>query len=400
VIKAGLAGGEQPKSVFASVVGAAKYSRVMAGGAALSGGEYFVGGQTGVSVQNSGRSPADGSSEAQNEGGDSGSGGADSLSSAQRGLLRLRSVMEHGCVRDWGDMERVWAHAYGEMRLSAEDHPVLLTEPALNPLPQRAKAAQVFFETFNVPALYVSNCAVLSLYASGRTTGLVLDSGEGVTHCVPIFEGFAVPHSMQRADLGGRDVTRHLAYLLRRGGRAFSHFTSAEMDEVRTIKEQTCYVSDDPAHEEEKLLSGKSDKPVSHRYRLPDGNLLELGAERFRAAEVLFRPDVAGFEIPGAHELVHFAAQRCDLDLRSTLYSNIVLAGGSTLFPGYGARLLAEVTALAPKDLKIKITAPQDRQFSTWTGGSILASLTTFNRMWVSAQEYDEDGAHALRKCF
>lgn len=234
--------------------------------------------------------------------------------------------------------------------------------------------------------------AVLSLYATGRTTGVVLDSGDGVTHAVPIYEGFAMPHSIMRADIAGRDVTRYLQLLLRKEGHNFH--TSAELEIVKTIKERACYLSINP-QKEETMETEKT------QYTLPDGSLLEIGPSRFRAPELLFRPDLIGEEFEGIHEVLSYAIQKSDMDLRRTLFSNIVLSGGSTLFKGFGDRLLSEVKKLAPKDIKIRISAPQERLYSTWIGGSILASLDTFKKMWVSKREYDEEGVRAVhRKTF
>ena len=153
---------------------------------------------------------------------------------ALKGLLSIRYPMDHGIVDDWSDMEKVWSHAYKELAVQSEQHPVLLTEAPLNPRKNREKAAQIFFETYNVPAFFVSMQAILSLYASGETTGLVLDCGDGVTHVVPVCSGFAVPSAILRADIGGRDLTRYLQLLLRRAGHTFH--TSSEMEIVRTIK--------------------------------------------------------------------------------------------------------------------------------------------------------------------
>uniref|UniRef100_A0A146KW21 Beta-centractin n=1 Tax=Lygus hesperus TaxID=30085 RepID=A0A146KW21_LYGHE len=256
----------------------------------------------------------------------------------------------------------------------------------------REKAAEIFFESFNVPALYVSMQAVLSLYATGRTTGVVLDSGDGVTHAVPIYEGFAMPHSIMRVDIAGRDVSRYLRLLLRKEGVNLK--TTAEFEVVRTIKEKACYLSPNPQKEE----SADTEK---FQYILPDGSTLDIGAARFRAPEVLFRPDLIGDECEGIHEVLVFAIQKSDLDLRRTLFQNIVLSGGSTLFKGFGDRLLAEIKKVAPKDIKIRISAPQERLYSTWIGGSILASLDTFKRMWVSKREFEDEGGRAIhRKTF
>eukprot|EP01117_Protostelium_nocturnum_P006859 TRINITY_DN2457_c0_g1_i1.p1 TRINITY_DN2457_c0_g1~~TRINITY_DN2457_c0_g1_i1.p1 ORF type:complete len:381 (-),score=144.08 TRINITY_DN2457_c0_g1_i1:44-1186(-) len=362
VLKAGFAGVNHPKVLFPSYVGRPKHVRVMAGSVE---GPHFIGKK------------------------------AEDL----RGLLKIKYPMEHGIVDDWLDMENIWQYAYNELRCQPEEHPVLLTEAPLNPKKNREKAAEVFFDTFNVPALYISIQAVLSLYASGRTTGVVLDSGDGVTHAVPIVEGFTMPHAIQRVDLAGRDITYALQRLMRRSGHYF--YTSAEREIVKSIKETSCYVALDPSKEEDVLESEKAAKPQSHSYKLPDGNVIELGAERFRAPEVLFHPDLMGEECNGIHECLVYSITKADLDLRKTLFSNIVLSGGSTLFPGFGERLLNEVRNLAPKGTKIKISAPPDRKYSTWMGGSILASLPTFKKIWISSQEYEEYGSSIVhRKTF
>lgn len=192
-----------------------------------------------------------------------------------RGLLSIRYPMEHGIVNDWNDMEKIWNHIYSKDELAtfSEEHPVLLTEAPLNPKKNREKAAEIFFESFNVPALYVSMQAVLSLYATGRVTGVVLDSGDGVTHAVPIYEGFAMPHSIMRNDIAGRDVTRYLKTLIRLEG--FNFRTTAEFEIVRMIKEKVCYLAGNLQKEE----SIDTDK-VS--YVLPDGNTLEVNFQQSR----------------------------------------------------------------------------------------------------------------------
>ncbi|KAF9174830.1 Actin-2 [Entomortierella chlamydospora] len=347
VIKAGFAGDDQPKCFFPSFVGRPKHVRIMAGAVE---GDVFIG----------------------------------KKAQELRGLLKIKYPIEHGIVQDWDDMEKIWQYIYSdELKTMSEEHPVLLTEAPLNPMRNREMAAQIFFETFNVPALFTSIQAVLSLYSSGRTTGVVLDSGDGVTHSVPVYEGFAIPHAIQRVDIAGRDVTEHLQLLLRKAGYHFH--TTAEKEVVRIIKEKTCYLPLYPAKEEKDAGEKKED------FMLPDGNMIKLGTERFRAPEILFNPEIIGQEYPGIHQVVVDSISRSDMDLRKSLYTNIVLSGGSTLCKGFGDRLLQEVKKLALKDIKIKISAPPERKYSTWIGGSILASLSTFKKMWVSAEEYQED---------
>ncbi|EOR00448.1 hypothetical protein E3P92_03512 [Wallemia ichthyophaga] len=365
-IKAGFAGEDHPSCFFpvgwrACGVGRPKHARVMAGSLE---GEQFIGRK------------------------------AQEL----RGLLKIKYPMEHGIVTDWEDMERIWSHIYAdELKALSEEHPVLLTEAPLNPRQNRDIAAQIFFETFNVPALFTSVQAVLSLYSSGRTTGLVLDSGDGVTHAVPVYEGFSMPHAIRRVDVAGRDVTYNLQMLLRRSG--FNLTTSAELEVVRTIKEKCCYVALNP-QKEEKEAASRGDNARKEEFKLPDGHTIRLGPERFRAPEILFNPELVGLEDAGVHQVVVDSINRSDLDLRKSLFGNIILSGGSTLTKGFGDRLLADVKRLALKDVKIKIYAPPERKYSTWIGGSILAGLSTFKKMWISAEAFAEDPDIVHKRAF
>lgn len=300
-------------------------------------------------------------------------------------------AMENGIVQNWGDMEKIWSFIYSRDNLNvvSEDHAVLLTEAPLNPFSNREKAAEIFFEALNVPALFCSIQAILSLYASGRTTGVVLDSGDGVTHVVPVYEGFALPHAVKRMDIAGRSITNYLQILLRRSGRVFT--TSSELEVVRQLKENCCVVAFNPTEQEKQVNA-------PFPYQLPDGTMVNLGPETFRAPEVLFQPELIGSECRGVHDCLVTSIMQTDMDLRKTLFSQIVLAGGSTMFPGFGDRLLNEVRkhSLSPKDMKIRIAAPPERLFSTWIGGSILASLSTFKSMWISKADYQEHGSRIL----
>ncbi|KAL2152590.1 hypothetical protein VTH82DRAFT_5774 [Thermothelomyces myriococcoides] len=353
-IRAGFAGEDVPKCHFPSWVGRPKHLRVLAG--ALEG-QVFIGEKAATEL---------------------------------RGLLKINYPLEHGIVTNWDDMEKIWQYVYEEgLNTDSEEHPVLLTEPPLNPRSNRDTAAEILFETFNVPAIYTSIQAVLSLYASGRTTGVVLDSGDGVSHAVPVFHGFTVPNSIRRIDVAGRDVTEYLQTLLRKSGYVFH--TSAEKEIVRLIKESVTYIARDPRKEEKEWAAAKLDQSKVAEYVLPDGNKLKIGAERFRAPEILFDPEIIGLEYPGVHQIVVDSINRTDLDLRKDLYSNIVLSGGSTLTKGFGDRLLAEVQRVAVRDMRIKIFAPPERKYSTWIGGSILAGLSTFRKMWVSIDDWHEN---------
>ncbi|KAG8542592.1 hypothetical protein GDO81_026450 [Engystomops pustulosus] len=349
--KAGVAGDLFPKTVFTSVVGRSQVTPPMVG---VGQKECYIG------------------EEAQ----------------ARRGVLSLTYPVERGMITSWDDIEKIWTHVYDrELHLTASDHPVLLTEVPLSPLQNREKAAEIMFELFNVPGMYVALQAALTLYASGATTGMFVNIGDGVVHAVPIFDGYIISHAMARLHLAGSDITECLMRLLFEIGHTF--MSSAEREIARDIKERLCYVELEPQETRTEALKV---------YTLPDGNTVSLGSQLSRAPEILFSPANVGLEAPGVHELLYRSIMKCPIDVRRDLYGSIVLTGGTTLFPGFEERISREVEHLVPSGVKVRTILPEKRQYSVWMGASILSSLSVFRDLWLTSSEYKEVGPAAVHK--
>ncbi len=358
--KAGIAGEEEPREIIPSTVGYPKHEAAMPKGEEYLR-DYYVG------------------RDATN----------------MRGVLELNWPVERSIVHDWDAWEKLISYTYyNALGIHPDERPVLLTEAPFSPRRNREKRAEIMFETFDVPALYVETGALLSLYASGSTTGLVIDSGEGVTQVVPVDKSFILQHAIKRINVGGREVNRKLRELLKAKG--FYLESSGGREIVRDIKHKLAYFALDYKKELEKAK--KAPKSIVEEYVLPDGQTVKLVDERFRAPEILYRPLMAGVERDPLSQIVFDAIMDCDVDVRPDLYNTIVVAGGNSLIENFPGRLEKEVKDLVPERAreKVKVEKLPDRQYAAWIGGAILASLPAFREKLVTKEEWRREGSSVL----
>merc|ERR1719445_807028 len=337
MMKAGVAGEEAPSATFPSIVGRPKNASAMQG---VTQKNEYIG------------------DEAQQK----------------RGILNLKYPIANGIVSDWEDMEKVWHHTfYNELRVTpSEVQGVLVTEAPRNPKANRERMLTAMFETFEVKNMYVAIQAVMSLYANGRSTGLVVDSGDGVTHTVPVFEGFSIPHAIEKMEIAGRVITDYAQKL--------------------------CLVAQDYDAEH---AAAQSSSELDQAYTLPDRSQITVkGTVRMQVPELVFKPELNGKSCDSIQALAWKSVSNSDVDVRRDLLKNVILSGGTTMYEGISDRLKSELTNLAPPGSEIRIVATPDRKYAVWKGASTLASLSTFAASWISKEEYEEHGAAIVhRKC-
>lgn len=349
-IKVGIAGNEAPKSVFPSIIGTPKSDQLMVGG---QNKDYFVGYEA----------------------------------VAKKDLLNLRYPIENGVINNWDDIERIWRHSfYDELHIVPDDYAVLVTEKPLTQRTHREKLMQIMFETFNVKAYNSQMQPILALFSLGKTAGIVYDSGEGVSQTVSIYEGYGITHTIVQSAVSGNDLTKFLHEKLKD--------KNVDLSTANQIKERACKVALDYAT----ALQEKED-PIP--YTLPDGSVIELGTERITCPELFFQPSIIGAKCESVHQGILNSITKCEKEIQSTLFSNIVLAGGSTMFRGLPERIQKEIVSLAPPSEKVNVIATAGRRNAVWLGGSVIASLEAFSQMSIEKAEFAEEGISIVhRKCY
>lgn len=331
-----------------------------------------------------------------------------------RAMLECTYPLEEGIVKNWDDMELIWEYTFSDQlgltnketgECDTSGCKVLLTEAPRNPVKNRQKMCEYMFEKFDMGGMFIQIQAVLTLYAQGLLEGVVVDSGDGVTHAVPVYEGIVLPSEAgkggtQRLNCAGRHVTKHLIDLLLIRGYTFN--ATADFDTVRQIKEAMCFVSCDTVLDNHLAMETTV---LTKEFKLPDGNVIKCGQERFMAPECLFQPHMIGLgDVPGMSELVFNCINGSDINLRVNLYKHIVLSGGTSMYPGLPSRLERDVKQMytdvvAKGDatrlgrIKIRIEDPPRRRHMVFLGGAVLADIMkTKEDFWFQKAEYDEIG--------
>nr|AAD24476.1 actin [Sterkiella nova] len=314
----------------------------------------------------------------------------------KRGVLKFSYPVQHGIIKDWDDMEKVWNHLFSyELKVDSSEHPFLISESPLTPEFIREQTVQMMFETFNVPSLYMAISAALQLHSIGKTTGIVCDIGDSATHAVPVKDGFVIPDTSSRIQLAGKDLTSFMAKVLRERGYNFT--SSDELQIVSDMKEKICFVALDYV---ETLKTSQEGSTYEKSYELPDGKIVSVGDARFKCPEYLFQPQINGKEMDSIQTITYNSIEKCEADLRNDLYQNIVLSGGSSMFEGFSERLQKEIETLAPKGTEVKVIATPDGKLSAWRGGQAFASLSTFSDVCITKEEYDEFGQEIVHRKF
>lgn len=356
----------------------------------------------------------------------------------RRDFMEVIPALKDGVVANWDVVDSLWDHALRErLLIDPKEHPILLAEPSSNSQQQRERTAELMFESHKVPALFLAKNAVLTSFASGRPTSLVVDCGGGSTTVAAVHDGYVLQKAVVSSPIGGEVLTDCLMRTLETKGILVRPRYSFKRKEVRPgefqivdldfpnttasykrysqmiiandFKEAVCRVPDTPFDE-----TAYSNIPTTP-YELPDGQIIEIGADRFKFPDLIFNPsllqmmphmeklDNLGHSLRGLPQMVIESINKCDVDIRRELFSSILLAGGTASMQQMKERLEKELMEEAPQAARVKVLASGnaiERRFSVWIGGSILASLGSFQQMWFSKAEYEEHGASYIqRKC-
>ena len=359
-IKAGFSGEEKPNIIFKSIIGEPKYTKVFS---ALNKANQEI------KIQNI---------------------GDDCFKNI--GLLKLRNPINHGILTNEQDIIPLFNYIYSKLGINTEEiseHPLLITEPLLNPYSNREKISNSLFDDLGVPAIFFACQPILSLFSTSSTTGIILESGEGVSQSCIVYEGYSLPNTYERFDYGGGDVTNVLKILMKKKG--YQLLNSNEYRFISDMKEKYCF-----------LLSSKYNLNFNNvrmalnaqkiNYYLPDGTSISLGDERIIASEILFKPELIGKEFLGLSDIILSSINKAEIQLRSKTYENIVLSGGNILMKGLEDKIKDDIIQKSNKIIKVNVNTIKEPQISCWVGGNIISSLDIFNKISITKKEWEEKG--------
>ena len=362
-IKAGISGEEKPKVVFKNFIGEPKYKKVLR--AFSKENQEFNDQYIGEDCDKF------------------------------MGIIKLRYPVKHGIFSNEQDILSVFNYIYFKLGLDSEEilqHPVLVTEPLLNPYTNRERISNTLFDNLGIPALFFASQPILSLFSISNTTGTVLESGEGVTQSCVIYEGYSLPNSFERFDYGGAEVSEYLKTLLKKRGYKF--YNSTEFRLVNEIKENSCFCLTNDKINVKDAKKGLNKNPIN--YYLPDGTTISIGEERLLAPEILFNLEPMGKEYLSLTDIIMSSINKVDIQLRQKSYENILLSGGNIAIKGLKEKLTNEIKNKSYKTLNINLKSTGKPEHCCWMGGNIISTLEIFKKMWVSKGEWAEKGNKIL----
>jgi actin-related protein 2 len=322
--------------------------------------------------------------------------------SKYRSMLEMTYPTSEAVVQNWEDYKLLLDYSFKKIGCaSTRGRDIFMTEAVNNPTGNREKLLELLFEEFQFGRVQVGIQALLSIFAVAETSGMLVDSGDGVTHCIPVQDMYVLKNHVERLNIAGSNITKFLGKLMLRRGYAFN--STADYELIREVKEKMCMVS--PDFLVDRQLAQQT-TCFEKTFTLPDRSTIRLGPERFEAPEILFNPMIDGQELPGCAEMIFASINHCDVDCRKMLYGNIILSGGTTILPGFPTRLANDIRKYyrekvlkGGSDIKIKINVNDSptRKYSVFQGAAFVAETTQpKDHIWVLKRQWDEKGARIV----
>ena len=310
------------------------------------------------------------------------------------GILKLRYPIQHGAFTNERDISLIFNHIFSKLRLNSEEiheHPLLITEPILNPKENREKISEILFEKFCVPSLVFASQPSLSLFSYSTISGIVLESGDAVSQVCAVSDGYAIPSSFMRSNFGGKDVNDYLLQLLKMKGVEFTSETEKLILHEIKRKYVLCQIGETKYDEE--------NNKTNISYRLPDSKIIEIDQKEFLASKVIFTPSLIGKNCLGLHHMVASCIEKINSDLRERLCCNIKLTGGNSLLRNFSQVLHTELHGMFSKYKGINAKANSSNcTVSNWNGGNIVTGLGIFKNLLINKKDWDEKGKVIVHK--